>query len=80
MADKSFRAAQARALMDDQALAGVLQEIEEQAVKDFLASGGDVARMAAAHERVRAVTTLRDALQSRITDQAIAEKRENDNA
>ncbi len=71
------RAQEARRLNEDAALQAVLSEIEEAAQAAFLASRGDPALMTAAFDQVRAVATLRTALQARLDAQAFADKREN---
>lgn len=74
--DIRTKAARARGLLNDDRLQAVLSEIEEQAQRDFLASGGDPARMAAAWRQADAVSTLRARLQGDIDAQAVADKRE----
>ena len=76
MTNTRQRAVDARRLLDDPALAEVLTEIEEAAKAAFLASRGDPASLTAAFDKARAVQTLRDALETRLADQAVADKRE----
>lgn len=70
------RAQAARRLMEDADLTALLSEIEEEATAAFLVSRGDPALLTAAFEKVRAVQTLRNALQTRLSDEAVADKRE----
>lgn len=75
MSEIDIRADVARRLMADEGLAAVLKEISDAAVAVFLnASSTDEAVMSA-REGVRAVETIRNALQARITEQTIAVKR-----
>lgn len=76
MTDVRRRAAEARALLNDPAFQDVCNEIREEATAAFLGSGGNPDQMAAAHERVRAVETFEQALQSRIAEQSLLDKRE----
>ena len=70
------KAAEAARLLADEGLGDVLTEIEEEAKAAFLASRGDPASLTAAFEKARAVSTLRQALQTRMDAAAIADKRE----
>ena len=80
MTDTARRAADARALLDDGRLTAVLDEIVEDAQRAFLASRGDPAALTAAYRKTEAVATLRAALQARLLDQAVADKREQHRA
>lgn len=75
MTSISERARAAQRLLDDPELTDFLNEIEAEATQSFLDSGGDPDRMAVAHERVRAVETLRQHLANQVSDQAVAAKR-----
>lgn len=74
------RAEDARRLSDDPVLREILSEIEAEATRLFLASGGNPASLTAAFEKARAVQTLRAALETRFADQTVADKRERKRA
>lgn len=68
------RAAEARALLANEALLAVLSEIRDDAASVFLnpfSTGEEIAR---AHEGVRAVATVFAALQTRIDAQSVEDK------
>lgn len=76
MSDINRRADVARRLMGDADLASVLDEIREAASAVFLNAASTQEAIMAAHHDVRAVETLRNALQRRLDDKMIADKRE----
>lgn len=71
------RAAEAQRLLDDQSLLEVFAEIEGEAVKTFLNTSSALEDREAAHRKVQAVATIRNALQARVNAGAILKKREH---
>jgi len=74
------KASEARALLADHVFQGVIGEIRDDAVGVFLNATCDMNVIAAAHERVRAVQTILDALQARIDAEAVELKQDRDRA
>ena len=70
------KAFEARALLADTAFQNVMEEIRSDAVGVFLDATCDIDRIARAHERVRSVQIILDALQARIDAEAIKDKQE----
>lgn len=68
------RAAEARALLANEALLSVLSEIKDEATSVFLNPFAGIEEIARAHEGVRAVATVFAALQQRIDAQAVEDK------
>lgn len=68
------RAAEARALLANEALLSVLNEIRDEATAVFLNPFAGAEEIARAHEGVRAVATVFAALQTRIDAQAVEDK------
>lgn len=66
MTDISQRAAEARTLLGNSTFQSVLAEIREDATRVFLNSASPIESIAAAHDRVRAVQTILDAIQARL--------------
>ncbi len=69
------RAAEARALLANEALLAVLSEIRDDAASVFLNPFSTAEEIARAHEGVRAVATVFAALQQRIDAQAVEDKK-----
>lgn len=69
------RAAEARTLLGNRTLLSVLDEIREDATKVFLNSASPIESIAAAHDRVRAVQTILDAIQTRLDAETIEQKK-----
>lgn len=70
------RAAEARALSANAALQNVIADIREDAVQVFLNTSSTVEQREAAHDRVRAVQTILDAIQARVDAEKIEQKRD----
>lgn len=68
------RAAEARALLANEALLSVLNDIRDEATAVFLNPYAAIEEIARAHEGVRAVETVFAALQQRIDAQAVEDK------
>lgn len=80
MSEIKRKASEARTLMADHVFQSVIGEIRDDAVGVFLNSACDINKLAAAHERVRAVQTILDALQARIDAEAFEAKKDRDRA
>lgn len=80
MSEIKRKASEARSLLTDHVFQAVVGEIRDDAVGVFLDSTCDMNRLAAAHERVRAVQTILDALQARIDAEAVEIKQDRDRA
>lgn len=80
MSEIKRRASEARSLLADGVFNGVIGEIREDAVGVFLDATCDISRITAAHERVRAVQTILDALQARLDAEAVEIKQDRDRA
>ena len=74
------RAAEARALMADAVFQAVCAEILEDAVLAFKRPTAAPADLTAAHEKVRAVSIIQDALQVRLDAEAFEKKKEQHRA
>lgn len=70
------KALEARVLLNDPAFQNVMEEIRSEAVGVFLDASCDISRITSAHERVRSVQIVLDALQARIDAESIADKKE----
>lgn len=64
------RAADARALIDDACFKAIIEEIQKDAVAAFLRPAATPAELEAAHQKVRAIETIQNALQSRLDAEA----------
>lgn len=73
--DVSQKAAEARTLLASQAFQAIVEDIRGDAVKVFLRSEANADEISAAHDRVRAVQFILDAIQARLNAEAIQEKR-----
>ena len=71
------RALVAKRLLDDEGLQSVFDDIRNGATATFLSASASMAEIEAAHERVRAVQVVLDAIEDRLTDKAIEEKRQH---
>lgn len=80
MSEIKRRASEARVLLADHVFQSVIGEIRDEAVGLFLDASCDINRLAAAHESVRAVQIILDALQSRIDAEAVQLKQDRDRA
>jgi len=69
------RAAEARALLANEALLSVLSEIKDDATAVFLNPFSGIEEIARAHEGVRAVETVLAALNARIDAQTVEDKK-----
>lgn len=76
MSDVKQRAAEARSLMDNAVFQAVLSEIQEDAVSAFLRSSATPADLEGAHAKIRAIETIKNALQARLTAKAFADKKD----
>ena len=74
------RASEARSLLADHIFQAVIGEIRDDAVGVFLNAACDINRVAAAHESVRAVQLILDALQARLDAEAVEIKQDRDRA
>lgn len=74
------RASEARHLLADHVFKAVVGEIRDEAVGVFLDATCDISRITAAHENVRAVQTILDALQARLDAEAVELKQDRDRA
>lgn len=70
------KAFEARSLLNDPAFQNIMEEIRSDAVGVFLDATCDIDRIAGAHERVRSVQIILDALQARIDAESIEDKKE----
>ena len=66
---------EARRLLEDPVFQEIIGEIRENATGVFLNANCDITAREAAHEKVRAVQTVLDAIQSRIVAERIEKKR-----
>lgn len=73
--DTFERADEARRLLADEGLLSVLNDIRQSAAEVFLHPAATPEDIAAAHEKVRAVEFIRNALQSRITDETFEQRK-----
>ena len=76
MSEIKQRAAEARSLMDNAVFQAILSEIQKDAVSAFLRPTATPADLEAAHQKVRAIEFIMTALQSRLSDEAFADKRD----
>ncbi len=76
MSDTEIKAAEARRLSDDLCFQEIMGEIEASAVAVFQAAHSTPEQILAAHEKVRAVDVIRNAITARI-DSATFEQRKN---
>ena len=76
VSDIKRRAAEARSLLDNAVFAAILSEIQEDAVAAFLRPTATPADLATAHESVRAVETIKNAIQARLDAEAFADKKD----
>lgn len=76
MSDIKQRAAEARSLLDNAVFSAVLSEIQKDAVSAFLRPTATPADLEGAHQKVRAVEIIMTALQSRLSDEAFADKKD----
>lgn len=67
-------AAEARVLLGNPTFQAVLEEIRQPAVQVFLNASSKPEAIAAAHDRVRAVQIILDALQTRLDAETIEQK------
>ncbi len=74
------RASEARSLLADHIFQAVIGEIRDDAVGVFLNAACDINRVAAAHESVRAVQLILDALQARLDAEIVEAKQDRDRA
>jgi hypothetical protein len=74
------KALEARELLNNLAFQGLMEEIRSDAVGVFLDASCDITRIASAHDRVRAVQTILDALQARLDAEVIEDKKDRDRA
>lgn len=72
----SHAANEARELKDSAAFQSVMDEIVTNATKLFLDANCDTTTLSKAHEGVRAVQHVMDAIQSRLTAETMAKKRD----
>ena len=75
MSQISQRALEARGLLTTPAFQEIIGEIREEATRVFLDVNCDITAREAAHEKVRAVQTILDVIQSRIVAESIEKKR-----
>lgn len=76
MSDVNDRAAKAAFLLRDETFRSVIDEIQELAVAVFTNPAADNTALAQAHEKIRAVHTILDALQARVNAKVIKDKKE----
>lgn len=74
------RAVEARELLNNLAFQSLMDEIRSDAVGVFLDASCDITRITSAHDNVRAVQTIFDALQARLDAEAIEDKKDRDRA
>jgi hypothetical protein len=74
--ETKHRANQARELLANDAFEQVMAEIRDDAVRLFLDAKSGIEALQEAHARVRAVETVHAALQSRLDEEAVEEKRD----
>jgi len=80
MATVKQKALEARELLNSPAFNSLMEEIRSDAVGVFLDASCDITRIASAHDSVRAVQTIFDALQARLDAEAIKDKKDRDRA
>ena len=80
MATVKQKALEARELLNSPAFNSLMEEIRSDAVGVFLDASCDITRIASAHDNVRAVQTIFDALQARLDAEAIKDKKDRDRA
>ena len=80
MATVKQKALEARELLNSPAFNSLMEEIRSDAVGVFLDASCDITRIASAHDSVRAVQTILDALQARLDAEAIKDKKDRDRA
>lgn len=80
MATVKQKALEARELLNNPAFNSLMEEIRSDAVGVFLDASCDITRIASAHDSVRAVQTIFDALQARLDAEAIKDKKDRDRA
>jgi hypothetical protein len=78
MAVTKQKALEARELLNSSAFQGLMEDIRSDAVGVFLDASCDIDRITSAHDHVRAVQTIFDALQSRLDAEAIEDKKDRD--
>lgn len=66
MSELQTRANEAKALASDPVFCAILQEITDAATALFASAHSDMVSISAAHEKIRAVQHIRDALTARI--------------
>jgi len=71
------RAAEARRLLADDGLLSVFDDIRQDAAGVFLSPSATPESITAAHEMVRAVEFIRNALAARITEETIEKRKGN---
>ena len=71
------KAMEAIALQENPAFCAILQEIEESAVALFINAQSDMVALSAAHEKIRAVQLVRDALTARIDAAKVEDHRKD---
>lgn len=76
MSEATRKAGEARALIADPVFAAVVKEIQEDAISAFLRPSATPADIEAAHQKVRAIATIQTALQRRIDDEAVEQKKD----
>ena len=76
MSKAKQRAVEAKQLSDEKTFLAFSDEILSGAKKVFLNASSTIEAIAQAHERVRAIQTFNDAIQARLDDALIEEKRE----
>jgi hypothetical protein len=80
MAVVKQQALEARELLNNPAFQSLMEEIRSDAVGVFLDASCDITRITSAHDNVRAVQTIFDALQARLDAEAIEDKKDRDRA
>lgn len=80
MSNIKQKALEARELLGSSAFQSLMEEIRSDAVGVFLDASCDTTRITDAHNRVRAVQTIFDALQARLDAEAIRDKKDRDRA
>lgn len=76
MTKSTERAAEARSLLGSQSFASITEEIRQEATQVFLSPHSTVEQRESAHDRVRAVQIILDAIQSRLDAETIEQKKE----
>jgi outer membrane protein TolC len=75
MSKAEQRAAEARTLQGNSTFNAILDEIREEAKQVFLNPHSTIETIGAAHDRVRAVQIILDAIQARLDAEAIEQKK-----